>query len=556
MAMIDRATWQDEITRQRERLEADLVSRQIGIALTCVVFGFFLPFWAVFLTYLVIVGSEVALFRQMRAYDENPTPGRRTAFLASSLIGLAAYSLPALFIWLNPDPLVKFTGVLSLIGALLNVSVVRSTHLGMGILSGLPPALALLWLPLQYLFDPIVNMDAALAVAGVIVLLGYFASALVQNHRTQSELVAAIAHARETSRAKSRFLSAMSHEVRTPLNVILGHSQLMREQADPATVRGHAAAVESAARGMQMLVEDVIDLASVTEGEVRFQPVTAVIRPELEVVASMKLPLNGHTDPDVTIEIAPEVPEFGRFDPVLLRKCLSHLSAIVLNEQPTGRPPAINMRCALAPGRKDRLRLTIAGREPSRPADQRDQTPAEGSLALTLVHSIAEVIGAKAAILRAPDGSLVARIELPFVTVPDPPATGAETVYGRLRALVVDDIATNRFVVVQMLRALRIEADEASGGSDALERLAEGEFDIVLLDMNMPDMDGEATFREIRGSGADWANIPVVALTADAVARQRDFYMSLGLTGFVSKPVDKRLLWAEILSAVPPPPPL
>lgn len=556
MTMIDRATWQDEISRQRQRLEADLVSRHIGVALTCIVFGFFLPFWAVFLTYLASVGAEVAQFRLMRAYDANPTPGRRSAFLAASVFGLAVYSVPALFIWLNPDPLVKFTGVLSLIGALLNVSVVRSTHLPMGILTGLPPALALLWLPLQYLFDPIINMDAALAVTGVIVLLGYFASALVQNHRAQAELVAAIAHASETSRAKSRFLSAMSHEVRTPLNAILGHSQLMRDETDPAAQRDHAAAVESAARGMQMLVEDVIDLASVTEGEVRFQPVTAVIRPELEVVAAMKLPFNGHTDPVVAIEIAPEVPEFGRFDPVLLRKCLSHLIAIVLNEQPTDRPAIIDMRCALAPGRQDRLRLTIAGREPARPASERDQTPAEESLALTLVRRVAEVIGAKAAVLRAPDGSLVARIELPFVTVADPPDAGAEVVYGRLRALVVDDIATNRFVVVQMLRALRIEADEASGGSDAIERLAEGEFDIVLLDMNMPDMDGEATFREIRKSGAAWAGIPVVALTADAVARQRDYYLSLGLNGFVSKPVDKRLLWAEILSAVPPPPPL
>uniref|UniRef100_UPI0039B98CD5 response regulator n=1 Tax=Albidovulum sp. TaxID=1872424 RepID=UPI0039B98CD5 len=99
-------------------------------------------------------------------------------------------------------------------------------------------------------------------------------------------------------------------------------------------------------------------------------------------------------------------------------------------------------------------------------------------------------------------------------------------------------------------------ADEAGGGGDALEKLAGGEFDLVLLDMNMPDMDGEATFREIRAAGAPWAEIPVVALTADAVALKRDYYLALGLNGFVSKPVDRRLLWAEILSAVPRPPPL
>jgi CheY-like chemotaxis protein len=121
---------------------------------------------------------------------------------------------------------------------------------------------------------------------------------------------------------------------------------------------------------------------------------------------------------------------------------------------------------------------------------------------------------------------------------------------------VVDDIATNRLVVAQMLRSLRIEAIEAEGGSDALEWLKAEAFDLVLLDMNMPDMDGEATFREIRSSDADWSDIPVVALTADTVTYQRDHYVGLGLDGYITKPIDKRLLWAEILTAVPPPPPL
>ena len=421
---------------------------------------------------------------------------------------------------------------------------------------GLPAALALLWLPLQYLFDPVLDYRAALAMAGAIILLGYFASALVQNHRMQNTLVAAVAEASAASQAKSRFLSAMSHEVRTPLNAILGHSQLLAAEPDQGRARGHAVAIATAAHALETMVQDVTDLASATEGELKFRPVTAVIRPELEVLAGLPLPLDAPREPEIVVEIAPEVPEFGQFDPILLRKCLTHLCAVVLNGLPPGSQPAIDLRCALAPGRRDRLRLTIAGHSPAPAAGQGQNPPSGETLALSLVYRVAEVMGARAAILRAPDGSPVARIELPFVTVPEPPATGAEAVYGRLRALVVDDIATNRFVLIQLLRALRIEADEAGGGGDALEKLAGGEFDLVLLDMNMPDMDGEATFREIRAAGAPWAEIPVVALTADAVALKRDYYLALGLNGFVSKPVDRRLLWAEILSAVPRPPPL
>jgi CheY-like chemotaxis protein len=554
--MTDRTTWQDEIERQRRRLEADLVSRQVGVFLTCVVFTFFLPFWAVFLSYLAVVGTEVMQRRLMCAYVEEARPARRTAILANAAAGMTAYCLPALFVWLDPEPLVKFTGVLALVGALLSVSVVRSTHLAFGLSSGLPAATALLWLPLQYLFDPVIDYRTALAVAAVIVLLGYFGSALVQNHRMQADLIAATAEASAASQAKSSFLSAMSHEVRTPLNAILGHSQLLATEGDPAQARGHAAAIETAARTMRTMVEDVIDLASATEGRMKFRPVTAVIRSELEVIGSLPLPLDAPREPEITVEIAPEVPEFGRFDPILLRKCLTHLTAVVLNGLPAGNPAAVDLRCALAPGRRDRLRLTIAGRRPDPLREDAADPAAEQSLALTLVHSLAEVMGARASVIRAPDGSPVARIELPFVAIPDPPGTGAEAVYGRLRALVVDDIATNRFVVVQMLRSLRIEAEEAAGGEDALSRLAEGEFDLVLLDMNMPDMDGEATFREIRAAETPWASVPVVALTADAIALKRDYYLALGIDGFVSKPVDRRLLWAEILSAVPPPPPL
>ena len=104
--------------------------------------------------------------------------------------------------------------------------------------------------------------------------------------------------------------------------------------------------------------------------------------------------------------------------------------------------------------------------------------------------------------------------------------------------------------------ALRIDYAEADSGTEALEWLKAEPFDLVLLDMNMPGVDGVATFQSIRGSGQNWADIPVIALTADALPDQREKYIALGINGYVTKPVDKRLLWSEILSTVRPPPPL
>lgn len=553
--------WQDDVHRQLDRLKADLVSRHAGILLTFALGSFLLPFWVIFFCYIALIGADIAQTRLLRRLTREPTRLRNVVFLAVSALTNVFYLLPAVLVWRMDDPLLKFLAFLAVVGALLNASSVRSAHLPCGIATGLPAALVALWMPLSAMNSAETQLSGALALGGCIALLGYFVSALLQNHRAQRDLVEVAERAREASAAKTRFLAAMDHEVRTPLNALLGHSQLLREATGIQAARGHAAQIELAARGLETLVEDVIDLSAAAEGKLQFRPSTVVIRPEIDRIERQILPLIGGSAARINTEVAPEVPEFGRFDPVLLRKCLTHLASIAISEHDLSQPIELNARCALAPGRKDRLRFTMAANKPAAVLHDASERPRlaglEGeTIGLALVNSIAGVMGANSAVLRAPDHTLVARIELPFVTVPDPPATGAETVYGRLRTLVVDDISSNRLVVAQMLRSLRIEATEAASGPDALERLATGEYDLVLLDMNMPDMDGEATLQSIRQSGATWANVPVVALTADTLGNLRDHYLHIGLNGFLTKPLDRRVLWSEILSAYPPPPPL
>lgn len=553
--------WQDDANRQLARLKADLVSRHVGILLTFLLAGVLLPFWVVFFCYIVLVGADIAQARLLRSLSREPTPLRNALFLVVSAMTNVFYLLPAAIVWHMDDPLLKFLAFLAVVGALLNASSVRSALLSCGVATGLPAALVALWMPVSEMGNAENCLSGALALGGCIALLGYFISALLQNHRAQRDLVEAAERAREASAAKTRFLAAMDHEVRTPLNALLGHSQLLRDAKGIDAARDHAAQIELAARGLETLVEDVVDLSAAAEGKLQFRPATVIIRPEIERIERQILPLIGGKAARIHTEVATEVPEFGRFDPVLLRKSLTHLATIAISEHDRAHKLELNIRCALAPGRQDRLRFTLAANEPAAmPHDGAERTRLAGlegeTIGLSLVNNIAAVMGANSAVLRAPDHTLVARIELPFVTVPEPPATGAETIYGRLRTLVVDDISSNRLVVAQMLRSLRIEAVEAASGHDALERLAAGEYDLVLLDMNMPDMDGEATLQSIRQSGAPWANLPVVALTADSFGDLRGHYLKIGLNGFLTKPLDRRVLWSEILSACPPPPPL
>ena len=110
------------------------------------------------------------------------------------------------------------------------------------------------------------------------------------------------------------------------------------------------------------------------------------------------------------------------------------------------------------------------------------------------------------------------------------------------RVLLVDDNAVNRQVVRLFMKQMAPKIVEAVNGVEALERLAEQPFDIVLLDVHMPVMDGRETIRRIRASGQPWQDIPVIALTADAMSGDREKYLALGMDDYVSKPIDAREL--------------
>lgn len=125
-----------------------------------------------------------------------------------------------------------------------------------------------------------------------------------------------------------------------------------------------------------------------------------------------------------------------------------------------------------------------------------------------------------------------------------PPRPGL-TMYG-LRVLLVDDHPVNRKVVTLLLQSMDVELCEAANGEEALEQLASQPFDVVLLDMLMPVMDGRETIQRIRGSGEAWASIPVVAISAGALGDDEALYLQLGMSGYLAKPLTAAALAAEL----------
>lgn len=518
---------------------------------------------AVGVIYVLCILSEYLYARLTRIYLADPRPANYRWLLAFSGLGMAAFCLLPLVARYHPVPLVQFAGVLALMGALLNVSMIRSSDLLTGLVNGVPPALVLLWYPGHSLLDPTRSSYAPFAFAGVTVLIGYFASALVRNHRQDVELAGALDRANEASEAKSRFLSAMSHEMRTPLNAVLGLAQVIRDGADPRQVRRMGRDIEQAGRTLEALVEDVLELASATGSQVQHRPVTAALRTELDAAARAAGLTQGRNIRSVSVDCGPDIPEIARFDPLILRRSLTGLTGVICASPASGQVTALRIECHCAGDIGDRLRIRLTGHceiadgPPAAASGQEGMSPAPGamrqeaeeSLAMTLVSRLIAAAGGSARLEPDAAGMLVAILDLPIAPVPPLPSPDAPGRQG-LRALVVDDIGTNRFVVVQFLRSFGIEAVEAESGPAAIDKLRADHFDVVLLDMAMPGMDGEATFRAIRKIEMDGPHVPVIALTANALSEKRSAYLALGLDGYVAKPVDRRILWSEIQGAV------
>lgn len=540
---------QDEVLRQRHRLAADLPSREAAVALTCLVFFFYLPFWQVAAVWAICIATEFSDWVAYRRYARTRHPAWYGAILFNSGLALGAFSTLGVLAWSVGDALVRLAGVLSIVGALINVSSARSIHLPLGLSSGLPPSLALAAIATGTASAPAWSETTLVALAAVAGLVGYFLSALVQNNRSQSGLALESARARAAGEAKSRFLSEMSHEMRTPLNAILGLAQTLPDAPSANEIRDCAIRIEAAARELGELVDGVLNLAAATEGNLAVHPIPVVVRREIGTLARLL------SDPDAAaggpppeVVVAPDVPETARFDARLVRRSLRLLARTAAG---SGRSAAVRRIACRRHGDRA-LSVSLTLRPATGPADRSRPSESAERLTTELLDRLASLIGGS--IEWQDDGSLGTTVRLTFACEPlFAAASQSDSGFDRaLRALVVDDIPTNRFVVVQLLRSLRVDAVEADSGEAALRELDVGHYDLVLLDMNMPGMDGEATFQAIRSAPGARASVPVIAMTAGAIPDTVNRLRTIGLDGFVAKPVDRTLLRAEIETVLPP----
>lgn len=394
-------------------------------------------------------------------------------------------------------------------------------------------------------FEGLVFSYLALAAAA------YFVYAIViANHDLHDGMARERVAAKTADRAKSRFLTQMSHELRTPLNAILGlgHAELAHAR-DSASIE-RLQLVTDAARSLAVILDDILDMAAVEAGRLPIRPVTCNIANELDAAAALYRPLCHGQGLTFSVTLAPDLPAHAQIDTQRLRQCLSNLFSNALKHTISG---GVQMKARL--NESGLLAVTVSDTGTGIAPDiadrlfepfQRGASDAPGSgLGLSISRSLARAMGGDLVLLPADKHAGASfLLTLALGAVPDaqtatPPQT-AQTQIADMQGrtvLVVDDIATNRLVARAHLALYGVTVTEAASGAAAVEMIRASAPDLVLLDMNMPGMDGIATLKNIRALPSRAARLPVIAMTADATNDHRRRYLEAGLDGYLAKPL-------------------
>ncbi|WP_103332070.1 ATP-binding protein [Pseudotabrizicola formosa] len=388
----------------------------------------------------------------------------------------------------------------------------------------------------------------------------------------QRKLNDALTQATLASRAKSEFLANISHEIRTPMNGVLGMVQVLDATELTQSQRENLRLIRVSGDMLMSLIDDILDLSRIEAGRMDLQPAPHALIKSLEDTVALFQARATENGTALTFAAAPGTPERLLYDSVRVRQCLGNLVSNAVKFT-TGGTIAVTLSTTLLDDGQTEVVLTVTdtgiGIDPL--AQKRlfeAFTQAEATtvkdyggtgLGLAISRRLARMMGGDISVTSAPGAgsSFVFRFLAQRVAPAAASQIEAESqkTFARrdlqgISILVVDDSAVNRRVAGGLLTPLGAICHEAAGGLECLAVLAECAVDLVLLDMQMPVMDGAATLQAIRRSGEPWSQVRVVALTANAMGGERERCLQMGMQGYASKPIRLPVLLEEITRAL------
>ena len=374
--------------------------------------------------------------------------------------------------------------------------------------------------------------------------------------------------AEDASRAKSEFLAMMSHEIRTPMNGVLGTIGLLQNTELSKHQYKLVTTARESAEHLLTLINDILDFSKLEAGRIDLETIDFDLAHLVESAISMMNPRAVMKGLRMSSQIAAGTPRYLKGDPGRLRQILFNLAGNAIKFTNSGEVRILVDSRRLGDGRH-MLTVRVQDTGIGIAADKIDRlfgrfSQADSSIArrfggtglgLAISKQLAELMGGRIGVDSTEGEGSTFWFELPLaegqpVQTEAPAQTDGPATLRSLRILVAEDNQVNQMVIGLMLRQLGHQVDVVTNGIEACEQVQKAPYDLVLMDMQMPEMDGMTATATIRKLPHACARIPIIALTANAMEGDRERYIASGMDDYVAKPIALPMLVAAMNRAM------
>ena len=391
----------------------------------------------------------------------------------------------------------------------------------------------------------------------------WLVSDITDRKKLEFDLIDAREKAEAASQAKSDFLANISHEIRSPMNAILGLTELALLQGPPEKLRGHLEKVTSASHVLLGVINDLLDLSKIEAGRMELCPVDFSLKSVLDRVQDIFSNKAAEKGLSFSIEVQDAMPDSLTGDSLRLEQVLINLAGNAIKFTSQGE---VRVEVHWAKAEEGVLAVSFSVRDTGigmtpdqlkgifNPFVQAESSTSRRfggtGLGLSIVSRLVEIMHGEITVQSTPGVGSVFSFTVPLKldateAGPHEQLMGEDTRLKGVRALVVDDNALNRELTSELLQMAGVLPQVAESGHEALEMLERQDFDVALLDVQMPIMDGYELARAIRNRKSG-QSIVLLALTARAMSGDQERCLAAGMDGYLTKPVMPEILFSTI----------